>query len=269
MNVEGDDTGDETLEIEVGGDESGEVEETVISFADEGDGETEDTPLVKQLRQQLRERDRKLAEVRRTGGAPANDADPEPAIPAIPKVENFDYDADKFDAAVVARDQAVAEHAEWKMRQGDREKQRRRAQEEQQRQIEQQRAALGVGDYDAHAGKVQERLNEQQLAVLISAADNPARLIYALGRSEGKLDTLAAEGNLAKFAAMIGRMERDIKVTKRKAPAPEAQVRGATAAISANASDRTLEALEKEADRTGDRTKVVAYKRQMKRQRAA
>lgn len=238
-------------------------EETVISFGDEGGDEEQETPLVKRLRDQIRDRDRKLAKLQR---APSNDDDPEPQIPARPSLEAMDYDQDRFDTALEARDTAIQAHAEWKVRQAERENAKRRNADEQAKQVEQQRRALGVGDYEERVSIVRDRLTEPQMAILINATDNPAKLLYALGRSETKLDELAGIDNLAKFAARVGQMESAVKVTKKKAPPPETQVRGATASTAVTAEDKHLAALEREAARTGDRSKIAAYRREKRQQ---
>jgi hypothetical protein len=259
---------DETDETDETGDEGqGAAEETVIAFADENDDEAEQTPLVKRLRQQLRDRDRRLSQMRR---APSSgDADPEPTVPARPRsVADFDYDEERFNEALDQHLAAKDDHSAWKQREEKRKGQRSEQEAEQARQIEQQRKALGVGDYEAKAGLVRERFTDAQMSILISGADNPAQVIYALGRSESRLDMLAGEENLAKFAVMLGKMEKDIKVTKKNAPAPETRVRGATGSISVAGSDKRLEQLEKEADKTGDRSKLIAYRASIKNRAA-
>jgi hypothetical protein len=214
------------------GDDGDAGGETVIAFADETEGEPDDTPLVKRLRDQLRDAQRTIAKNRRTPAA--NDTDPEPTIRAKPRIEEFDYDQDKFDAALDARDAEVTAHAEWKSRAKERETAGSRAAEEQARQLEQQRKTLGVGDYEERSATVKDRLTDAQLGILINGAQNPARLIYALGRSPAKLDQLAGEDNLARFAVMLGSLEKDIKVIKRNAPAADTAVRGGTASALAS-----------------------------------
>lgn len=241
------------------------AEETVIAFGDEpGEGE-EETPLVKRLRDQLRQTQRQL----RTRDTAAQSDDPEPVIPARKRIEDFEYDPDKFDAYDEERANAIQAHAEWKVRQAERETARKRASEEQSKQVEQQRRALGVSDYEDRVNVVRDRLSDQQMALLINATDNPAKVLYALGRSEMRLDELAGIDNLAKFAARVGQLEKEIKVTKRKAPPPETQVRGATASTALATDDKYLAQLEREAERTGDRSKVIAYNRQKRQQEAA
>lgn len=257
------DTDIEVIEAEVGFDD--EESETIIAFSD--DEQEEEPELVKKLRDQIRERDRKLAQFRRS---PAQvDDDPEPQIVERPRsVADFDYDEDRFNEAVDAHIAAKEAHSEWKVRQSERDNSRNAAQAEQAKRVEQQKNALGVADYDTRAASVKDTLSDAQLAILINGADNPAQLIYALGRSQTRLTLLAGEDNLARFAVMLGKMEKEIKVTKRTAANPETMVRGATATLT-QSDDKHLAKLEREAEKTGDRSKVQAYKRQMKQKRAA
>lgn len=239
--------------------------EVVIAFSD--DEQEEETPLVKKLRDQLREAQRQSRRVR---NSPADDNDPEPQVAERPRsVGDFDYDEDRFNAALDAHLAAKDSHAEWKARQAARDSARQATQDEQAKRVEQQKNALGVADYDTRSAAVKDTLSDAQLAILINGADNPAQLIYALGRSQTRLTLLAGEDNLARFAVMLGKMEKEIKVTKRTAPAPESQVRGATGTLSSGAPDKHLARLEREAEKTGNRSAVQAYKRQLKQRRAA
>lgn len=239
----------------------GGTEETVIGFSDDEDGEAEETPLIKRLREQNRELSRRLHQKAK---APEEN-DPEPVVPPKPSMEEFGYDVDTYEQASDAYVAAKEAHAEWRARESSRIARREQQQGEQARQIEQQRRALGVTDYDERASVVHDRLSENQIAILMNAANDPARVIYALGRSSGRLDMLAGEDNLAKFAAMVGALEKDIKVSKRKAPAPETKVRGATAQFSTSADAKRLEKLEKdfEAGKITDRTEIRKLRAQI------
>jgi len=238
----------------------GDEEESFVGFAEEPEGDEEETPLIKRLREQNREQARKLRQLSRSPSPSANDDDPEPTIPPRKRIEDFDYDGDAFNAYDDQRADAVDAHTAWKLREDQRKSARSSQEAEQARQLEQQVKALKVSDYKDRAALVRDRLTDQQMAILVSGADNPAQVIYALGRSETRLDALASEDNLARFAVTLGKMEKEIKVTKRKAPAPESRVRGASAAPSASGSDKQLERLEAEAARTGNRSKLIAYK---------
>lgn len=244
------------------GQEDDQEEESLIGFAGEEDDDAEETPVIKRLREQNRELAKKL----RQRAAPQNDDDPEPVVPKKPTLEDCDYDPDRFEAAVDSYDKAKDDHRDWQRREEGRKADQNRQQDERTRKIEQQKAALGVRDFDARVNEVRDRLTDAQLAILIEGADNPAQLLYALGRSPTRLEMLASEDNMAKYAVMIGRMEKDIKVSKKAPPPPESgRVRGATASVSMG--DKELERLEKEAERTRDRSKIIAYNRS-KRQAA-
>ncbi len=258
---------DEVVGFEDEQEEDGDGGETDIHFSDEEQGE--EPELVKKLRSELRERDRKLAQYRR---APAVvDDDPEPVVPEEPSEDDAGWDFDKFREAMRAREKAVLAHADWKARQAVRDNARTAAANEQAKRVEQQKNALGIKDYDTRSQTVREILSEPHLAVLINGAKDPARLIAALGApaAGANLSLLAAEENLARFAFLAGDMERKIKVTKKSAPAPESQVRGATASLISGGVDKHLERLEKEADRTGDRSKVIQYRREQREKKRA
>jgi hypothetical protein len=64
-----------------------------------------------------------------------------------------------------------------------------------------------------------------------------------------------------KFAFAVAKLEKDLKVTNRKAaPPPEKIVSGT--GRSSGAVDSTLERLRAEAEKTGNMTKVIQYKAQ-------
>lgn len=269
-----DDTADEEIDADVAADENDLDAETVIAFADEADEDNDDLEdvdekarqLIRNLRNQVRDAHGKLAKFQRAPQSAANDGDPEPQVPDEPgELDTFGYDEEKQREAWRAFNAAKEKHAEWKVRQSERETERSRAAERHAKQIEQQRSSLGVSDYEEKAQLVKDRLTDAQIAVLTNGAQNPAKLIYALGRSPSKLEQIANEENLARFAVMVGGMERDIKVTKRSAPAADTRVRGATASSSLGNNDaKQLAKLEKEAERTGDRTALIRFKKQMK-----
>lgn len=272
MPGEEDQIGDETLienEDEVGFEEDLQDDgETVIAFSD--DEQEEEPELVKKLRDEIRERDRKLAQLRRAPTA-INTDDPEPQVSAEPgSIAEFDYDEDRQRAAWKQHTADLAAHAEWEKREDRRKSDLQRAQTDRAKRAEQQRSALGINDFDARSDRVHEMLSANQIAILLDGADDAPRLIAALGApgAHARLALLAGEENLAKFAVTLGKMEKEIKVTKRTAPPPESRVVGATAQLSTQA-DKHLERLEREAEKSGDRSKVIAYRREQRAKQAA
>ena len=98
----------------------------------------------------------------------------------------------------------------------------------------------------------------------MQGADNPALLIYALGKNDQRAKELAGIKDPVKFAFKVAKLEKDLKMTKRKAPPPEKPLRGGSANLPGT-SDRKLIALQEKARESGDFTKVIEYRRQLKR----
>jgi len=102
---------------------------------------------------------------------------------------------------------------------------------------------------------------DQQNA-LLQHTDQTHLVVLALGNSPNEVARLAGITDPTKFAVAIARLEEKIKVTSRKpSTSPEkSPTGGRTGAIA----DKKLDQLEAEADRSGDRSKVVDYKRKLR-----
>ena len=101
--------------------------------------------------------------------------------------------------------------------------------------------------------------------MIIQGSDNPALTIYAIGKNSKVAQELADIKDPVKFAFAVSKMEGKLKMGKRKAkPAPEATVKGGGGGVG---KDHTLERLQKEADKTGDRSKIFAYRKKLRDQR--
>jgi hypothetical protein len=99
---------------------------------------------------------------------------------------------------------------------------------------------------------------------MIAGADNPALLVYALGKHPAKAKELAAIKDPVKFAFAVAKLETQMKTTSRpRAAPPPPETPLQSTAPSRSATNATLERLEQEALRTGNRTKVAAYRRQL------
>lgn len=238
-----------------------------ISFGDEAAPASTGTnsDLVRHLRSEVRKRDEELAAYR-TGRVPA--LQPQTIeVGAKPTLESCDYDGDKFEAELLA----------WtdRKRQADeaQAQSQKRANAEQARFAERlqgyqgAKSALGAKDFEVAEAAVTSKLTQVQQAVLIKAAGDPAKLVYALGRHPGKLATLAAVEDPIEFTAALVKLEGTLKVTNRgrTPPEPDTPVRGAGSYTPK--SDPALERLEREAARTGDRTAIRKY-RQAQRDKA-
>jgi hypothetical protein len=181
-----------------------------------------------------------------------------------PTLDGCDYDSERYEAELAA----------WFERKRDADQAEQRAKDAQDAQERDWRAKLDaygkakaelrVRDYDEAEDAVQNLFDVTQQGVMLEGAENPALLVYALGKSTSKAKELAAIKSPVKFAFAIAKLEKELKVSTRtkQAPAPEKTVSG-TARISGSV-DSNLERLREESARTGDISKVVAYKRQLK-----
>lgn len=255
-NVDADERNDDAADVETDSDE--EADEEVLTFGDDlAEERPDDSSVIKHLRNELKETREKLREV----------AAPKPEAIAVgpePTMADCDYDEDKFKDA----------WREWNERTEAAERQKGEAERSRQRQVEEweaekkrfadSKASLPYADVEEAELTVAAALNEAQGGVLVAAAQQPAKLMYALYKHPAKLEALAKQTNLVKLAAEIGRLEKDLKMTKRrKTPDPETVERGSGSA-SAGRKDKHLEKLEKEAERTGERSKLIQYKKSLK-----
>jgi hypothetical protein len=131
-------------------------------------------------------------------------------------------------------------------------------------------AALKVPDFDDAEETVAATLSVAQQSAIMAYAEQPEALIYALGRNEKKAHrTCRHHRHPQVLSPTVARLEaKDLTVTtaKKSPPKPAKVVSGATAPATAIAS-KTLERLEAEAEKTGDRSKVHAYQREQKRKK--
>lgn len=245
-----------------GEDQEGDDNEVIVSIGEDApppDEQAHAPGWVKELRKANREKEKRIRELE----AKLNQTtEKKPvALGAKPKLEDFDYDADKFESAL----------ADWfeRKRQADTEAQKLQQAEQAQKQAWQEKlegygkakAELKVRDFEDAEAVAQELFNITQQGVVLQGADNPALVIYALGKNPKKAAELAKIEDPVKFAFAVAKLEKELKVTNRKAaPAPERMV-SSTGRVS-GAVDSTLERLRAEAEKTGNYTKVLQYKRQ-------
>jgi len=275
-DVKSEEPDDETEQPEESDDEEDEGEEDFISIdgesppdQEEDDEDKKPAPKwVKDLRKQNRERaeeNRKLKEELAKLKEGEKEQPPE-IMPERPKLSDYDYDEDAFDKAVEEwHEQKMSFESKRKKEQ----EAKRQAEEEQLKRAESIRTNydkskndLRVRDYDVAEEIVSEKLSTDIQNVILLAADNPAAIVYALGKNSGKLEELAKVTDPLLFAKELGKLEGKLKVERRKAPpAPEKKIKGSAKGSSV---DSTLDALRKEAEKTGNYSKVFAYKRNNK-----
>jgi hypothetical protein len=255
----------------------GEVEEedeVHVQFGDEEaptstGQEHEDAPQwIKDLRKQNREQSRELRELK---AREKLQQPQQPAVPTLgdkPKLDQFDYDEGKFDEALGAwyAKKAVVDAAQAEQRNA--EEARKKANQDRLTGYQNEATSLRAKDFQDVESEVVQALTVEQQGILLAGADKPAALVYALGRYPNKLRELSQIKDPVRFAFAAAKLEKELKVTTTRTnkPAPEGRVSSASGAPSAGGGEKKLEQLRAEAEKTGDFTKVISYKAQLKAQ---
>lgn len=266
----------EEIGAEQEGEEAGEAEESgqegddevTVTIGEEPSPEEEEErrapEWVRDLRKSNREKDRAIrerdAEIARLKGAGQSSA---VVLGPKPTLESSDYDAEKFEQELEAWHARKLHIEQGERQKADIEERERASWQAKLESYGKAKGALKVKDYEDAEGLVQDMLSVTQQGIILQGAENPATMVYALGKNPKKAKELASITDPVKFAFAIAKLETQLKVTPRKsAPVPERTVRSSVAG--AAAVDNQLSKLQAEADKTGDRSKVAAYLRQKK-----
>jgi len=244
---------------------SGEAEDEdsdVIVFDGEAapaSGEAE-TGLVKNLRDQLRRIQKERDELRKT--VPQQQAI---VVGDKPTLAGCDYDEERHEAEFTA----------WQERKAKAEAQQREAEQGRQEAVEgwkreveghqAKKSALPFKDVQDAEDVAIAGLTDIQQQVIVRAADNSAMVMYALGKHPAKLAEISKITDPIKMAVAITKLEGKMSVTKRGGPPEPERIARGSASVNAGG-DKELERLEKDADRTGDSSRLIAYRAKLKAQ---
>ena len=244
--------------------DEGDTDEVVVSIGEEAPPPEEPAHApewVRELRKTNRELQRQNRELQSKLQTTAITETKPVTLGPKPKLEDHDYDADQFETAL----------ANWfeRKRQADEANAKQEAEVMNQQKAWQAKldgygkakAELRVKDFEDAEAVAQELFNVTQQGVMLQGADNPALVVYALGKNPKKAQELAAIKDPVKFAFAVAKLEKDLKVTNRRAAPPPERVVSGTGRVS-GAVDSTLERLREEAARTGNMTKVIQYRAQ-------
>lgn len=235
----------------------------VITLADEPIAQ-DDAPApkwVRELRKNYRDlqRDHRELQERLKPQPAANSAASEK-----PTLKGCDYDTERYEEefkawnksqleadarALKVREQEDAQRAEWQNKL---------------KAYDEKKGALRVMDFESAESMAQEKLSALQQGIIVQYAKDPALVIYAIGKNPEKLAELSNITDPGAFAFAIADLQRDLKVMAKKSPPPPEKVIIGNARASGTV-DSTLDGLRAEAERTGDYSKVVAYKNSKKR----
>lgn len=218
---------------------------------------------IKEIRRQERDRERRIKELE----AKLNEYQkPEPIeLGEKPTLEGVGFDAEEFEKQL----------DEWKEKKFKLELQEAKRREEQEKSekawqdklsaYEAKKAQIKtkVRGFDEAEENVRDVLSPMQQAMIIDGADNPDLLIYHLGTNPKKLKELAAITSPSQFAFKAAKLDAQIeKVPRKPQTSPERKPSGS--APLSGTTDTTFAKLRAEAERTGDYTEVIKYKRKLK-----
>lgn len=250
----------------VSDDEGEGDDDVVVSIGEESPPQEEETRApewVRELRKANREKERKIRELEAKLNATATETKPV-ALGPKPTLESCDYDSDEYETKLAnwyeQKRHADAAEAEAQAQRDAEAK----AWQDKLDAYAKARASLKVRDYEDAEAFALETFNVTQQGIVLQGSDNPALIIYALGKNSTKAKELASITDPVKFAFAVAKLETQLKVTNRKAAAaPERTISTGGGRISGSV-DSTLDRLREEALKTGDMSKVMAYKRSKK-----
>ena len=265
INTEANDASDDETNA-VSDDEGESEDDVVVSIGEESPPQEEEARApewVRELRKANREKERKIRELKAKLNATATETKPV-ALGPKPTLEACDYDSEEYEKKL----------ADWyeQKRHADAAEAEAQAQRDAEAKAWQDkldsyakaRASLKVRDYEDAEAVALETFNVTQQGIVLQGSDNPALIIYALGKNSTKAKELASITDPVKFAFAVAKLETQLKVTNRKAAAaPERTISTGGGRISGSV-DSTLDRLREEALKTGDMSKVMAYKRSKK-----
>lgn len=251
---------------EADGEAEPEEEEVVISIDGEAPPQQEEEEArapewVRDLRKQHREEKRRVKELQQrlaqyeqkeTGVAP---------LGKKPTLESVDYDTERYETELASWYEKKRAHDE---RETAVKAEQQSVQQEWEQKLEtyqEAKTSLKVRDFEFAEEVVQDTLSVMQQGMIVQGSENPALLVYALGKNPNKAKELASINDPVKFAFAVAKLETQLKISNRKASvSPERKISG-TGRPSGTV-DNTLDRLRAEAEKTGDYTKIIKYKRQ-------
>lgn len=263
-----------TIQDEVDGDDE-EEEDRVVTIGDsEPEGETEETEetketpgWVKKVRKVNRKLESENKKLKRQIEANAKAVETEKPIELgeKPTLKGSGYDDAKFAEEIIAYDnrkRKVEAQAAEKAKMVEEQNAQWQKRQEKYSDLKQEHS---FKDFSEAEELVVETFSQTQQSIIIQGAEDSALLVYALGKNPKKLEELSKITNPVDFAFSLAKVESQLNVKSKKAPKPEKRLNTGKAGGQSGNSDSTLDRLREEAARTGDYTKVTAYKRKLRK----
>ncbi|MGD2065752.1 MAG: hypothetical protein PVI43_01100, partial [Candidatus Bathyarchaeota archaeon] len=216
----------------------------------------------KKLRQEIRDRNKRIKELEAELGK-TKPKEEMPTLGAKPTLESCDYDESEYESKLDSWYVEKRKHDEKQAEIEAEQKEAEKAWENTLNNYTEKREAINRDDFEDAELVVMESLSETQQGMILQGAKNPAALVYALGKNPSKAKELSEIKDPVKFAWAASQLEGAMKTTRRKPQTkPEKTVIG-TGSLSGT-TDKQLEKLRAEAAKTGDYSKVRAYKSKLR-----
>lgn len=257
IDGEDDDT-DLHIEAPEGSEDQGEQQETgaeEIGLEIEGEDDAEDTPLVRRLRQEVADAKREAAAHRKAVFAPKRELGPKPTLEAM------DYDEERFETALTKwHEDKRAIEAEAS--QADEQAAVRNQAFERARVNYQAKAqTMKIANFETAEKNVLDALGAEFLGAIIQYADDPAKLVGAIGNNPSVLSKVAAEQDPLSRFKMLFKVEQKIVVKGKKPPAPEANtILRSTTSVAAKDDDKRETELWKKYEKSGSAADLDAFR---------
>jgi hypothetical protein len=236
-----------------------EITITIEGMDPEPEQEEAPTNAVRQLREALKDRERQLRELK---AKMPTEAAQEPKADPRPELRDHQWDeAAHADAVVAWAEREATRKAEAKAQQS-------RGLERQHRFEEKQAKARSTGktlsrDFETIESNFRDALSDNHLAVIYHTVPDAAQMICAIAGNKKLMEYFAKENDITAFAVHVGELKGKIKVERKAPPAPEARINGGSGSPIAISQAR-IDAAEKLAEKTGDRSEVIRLKKLMR-----
>lgn len=235
------------------------ADDDVLDFSFDDDGEDKDEfagqpapEWVKEVRKENRELKRQLKQ------RESQQHEQQQALREKPTLDAHEYDSDAYEQ----------DYAAWLSEKSQHDARQKAEQEKYQHYDERYKSSVDavrakVADYDEIEQSIVETVPPQRQALIKMLVDDPARMVVALGKSPAQLEKLLGLDDI-QFAKQIVLMEQQMssKTKSRNPNKPKPKTHELEGA--AGGTDAKLAKLEADAERTNDRTALIAYRKQMK-----
>ena len=244
-------------------DDSADDDVLDFSFDDDGEESDEKDPYagqeapqwVKDTRRRAKEVERENRRLKQLLEQRNGQPEQQQALREKPTLDAHEYDSDAYEQ----------DYAAWLSEKSQHDARQKAEQEKYQHYDERYKSSVDavrakVADYDEIEQSIVDTVPPQRQALIKMLVDDPARMVVALGKSPAQLEKLSSLDDI-QFAKQIVLMEQQMsskaKSRNPNKPKPKThELEGAAGGV-----DTKLAKLDAEAAKTGDRSKVIAYKR--------